>query len=195
MRRPTNSVVVLMLAVASAASAVAQHRATGEHIEQGSAPAPHIGAEGVLRHLGRSKALEADEHQRSLYLQWRLSADQARNYAHALQGPGTRWGVEPEKYRQQAGQLKEAVTALQQNHDELIQSLRPQQSSTFSEHMRAMGQLRDQVSVKLAAIDDELNWSRPDERVLTAEGSRVEKAVSAWTKLQREVGDAMGLER
>ncbi len=119
------------------------------------------------------------------------SADQIRQRARDLARTAQRSGSQAEPMRAQATQLRQQFRSMQEEHNRLMQSLRPEQKTAWQERIRKMEQIREQAEAQLSSIEGELAHTYPDGRRIAERAREMERLMKAWQEQYREMNEQM----
>lgn len=113
-------------------------------------------------------------------------ANQIRQRAHELARTAQRSGWQVEPMRALVTQLRQQFRSMQEEHNRLMQSLKPEQNIAWQERIRKMEQIREQAEAQLSSIEGELANTYPDGRCIAERAREMERLMKEWQEQYRK---------
>ena len=82
----------------------------------------------------------------------------------------------------QRSQIQEQFRAMEQQHEQLMNSFGSAQNQAWQEQIKNMNQFRQQANTQLQQMNTELNSANPDSKKIKGRAKEMERIMNNWRK-------------
>lgn len=140
---------------------------------------------------GERKQSRLGSQQRKQVRSCENAADGARKEARTMARTSAK-NFNVERAREQGSRLREQVQTMEQQHRQAMSGLDAAQTQEVQEQVRSMNTYRDQLRVRLEAMDRELAATAPDPTRVREEAQQVERIMTQWRDQYRTIAGDPG---
>jgi hypothetical protein len=127
------------------------------------------------------KRIKATQQQRDQIRSCDKLADGIRKQARKMaKASGNKYNAE--EATRQRNQIREQFTAMEQEHDRLVNGLDSNQQQAWQEQVRTMNQLRQEVHSQLLQMNNEMGMTQPDAKRIAERAREIERNMNSWRK-------------
>jgi hypothetical protein len=127
------------------------------------------------------KRIKATQQQRDQIRSCDKLADGIRKQARKIaKASGNKYNAE--EATRQRNQIREQFTAMEQEHERLVNGLDSNQQQAWQEQVRTMNQLRQEVHSQLLQMNNEMGMTQPDAKRIAERAREIEQNMNSWRK-------------
>jgi hypothetical protein len=127
------------------------------------------------------KRIKATQQQRDQIRSCDKLADGIRKQARKMaKASGNKYNAE--EATRQRNQIREQFTAMEQEHERLVNGLDSNQQQAWQEQVRTMNQLRQEVHSQLLQMNNEMGMTQPDAKRIAERAREIEQNMNSWRK-------------
>ena len=127
------------------------------------------------------KRIKATQQQRDQIRSCDKLADGIRKQARKMaKASGNKYNAE--EATRQRNQIREQFTAMEQEHERLVNGLDSNQQQAWQEQVRTMNQLRQEVHSQLLQMNNEMGMTQPDAKRIAERAREIERNMNSWRK-------------
>jgi len=115
------------------------------------------------------------------------SAEAIRTRARKMAKSAGGSGFNPDQARKEREQVREQLSAMNGEHERLMQGLNGGQKQALQAHITNMERARERVNTQLEAMDQELNRPQPEGKKVAERAREMERAMNEWQQQYRTV--------
>ena len=137
--------------------------------------------------------IQLPDQQRDRYHDCASAADQIRRQARDLSKMAKGSGFNAADARQRRDQLHEHFATMVQQHERFMDNFGANAQAMLQDRTRQLEQDRTRLEKHLQAMDRELGRDDPDRTRVRSEAREVKRAMTAWQRHYRQLGDDVGV--